>query len=191
MVLGKELRHDAERARRELAARAAAAAVAYRQGASRVFVLEDVLWGQEEAGSAIVQYWLERFGVPLSALELDQVTRSTRDEAVEGAARLDSNGLQRLLVFTSDYHVPRARSYFLSVLPSERVEVRAPSYALSLASEEEQTVISAAELTEAEWAFEQRAERRLTLASWALTVLPDAWAWRIEREVGRIYRRPT
>ena len=63
--------------------------------------------------------------------------------------------------------------------------------ALALASEEERAVIGAAELTEAEWAFEQRAERRLTFASWALAVLPSAWAWRIEREVGRLYRRPT
>jgi len=191
MVLGKELRHDPERARRELAARAAAAAVAFRQGALRVFVLEDVLWGQKEAGSEIVQCWLERLGVPPSALELDRATRSTRDEAVEGAARLDSSGLQRLLVLTSAYHVPRARSYFLSVLPESRVAVHAPSFALPLASEEERNIIEGAELTEAEWAFEQRAERRLTLASWALAVLPNTWAWRIEREVGRLYRRPT
>ena len=191
MVLGKELRRDPERARRELAARSAAAAVAYRRGAERVFVLEDVLRGQQHAGSQIVRECLLGLGVPERALDLDRVTRSTRGEAIEAAKRMERLGFRRLLVLTSAYHVPRARSYFWDLLGREQVSVRTPSYALRYATEEERAIIANAELSDEDWAYEQRVEARLSRAARFLGLLPASLAWKIEREVGRLYRRPT
>ena len=117
LILGKELRHFPERARRELKARSAAAAVALRaHGAQAAVSLEAPLAGQEDAGSAIVASFLGELGVPAERMVLDERTRSTREEAVEGARVADRLGWKRVLVVTSAYHVPRARRVFGDVL---------------------------------------------------------------------------
>ena len=69
LILGKELRRDAERARAELRARSAAAAVALRRGVAEVWTLEARLRGQAEAGSDIVRGYLGALGVPPERVE--------------------------------------------------------------------------------------------------------------------------
>jgi uncharacterized SAM-binding protein YcdF (DUF218 family) len=125
MILGKELRHHPDRARAELAARSAGAAVALRRGAQCVVNLEAPLKGQGEAGSQIVRRYLTELGVEPAQMLLAERTRSTREEALEGAALCRQKGWSRLLVVTARYHVERARQHFEEQLGS-RVLVTCP-----------------------------------------------------------------
>ena len=55
--------------------------------------------------------YLTELGVPADQMILQQTTRSTREEAIEGKAVADAQGWDRLLVITAVYHAPRARRH--------------------------------------------------------------------------------
>ena len=124
LVLGKELRRDPERARRELRARAAAAAAAVRAGAPFVATLEAKLAGQAESGADLVRAHLLELGVPEAQIVARSLTRSTREEAWLGAACFAEREVRRGLVITGRYHVERARRLFADA--AAPAEVHAP-----------------------------------------------------------------
>jgi uncharacterized SAM-binding protein YcdF (DUF218 family) len=162
MVLGKELLRDPERARRELMARAAAASVALRHGATAVFALEALLKGQERSGSRIVCEYLEQLEVPAGAVVAEERTRSTREEAWAAAELIESRGIGRLVVVTASYHVPRARMYFGRVMDPRRFEVVAPENFLQRSAGLEREWILAGTPAGEALEREERLERVLT-----------------------------
>lgn len=186
-VLGKELRRDRERALRELRARAAAASIAWREGARVVISLEAPLQGQEEAGSAIVASLLEELGVPREAMHLELVTRSTREEAVETLRVRRARGLGRLLAVTSAYHVPRARRYFEEVHGDGAV-VAPPEVLLDRANAQERRWILDGTPSPEAMADECRVEATLSTLSRLLAPLPAPVAWPLEVWAGGLWR---
>ena len=86
LILGKELRRDPCRGLAELKARSAAAAALLRLGVPVAVSLEAPLRGQLDAGSALVARLLAELGVEEGKLLAAQITRSTREEALEAAA---------------------------------------------------------------------------------------------------------
>ncbi|MDP6931651.1 MAG: YdcF family protein, partial [Myxococcota bacterium] len=188
MVLGKELRRDRERALRELWARCAAASVAMRRGVKWAVNLEAPLRGQQEAGSIIVQRMLTDLGVSENRIILDQVTRSTREEAVEGGRLLEERGWRRLLVLTTDYHVPRSRRYFEDVLGPGRVAVHAPTALLQGASPEERSHILAGVPSSGALRDERWVELLFGGFSRALGPLPRSLRWDVEVRAGALFR---
>ena len=187
-VLGKELRRDRARALSELGARSAAAAIAHREGARHVISLEAPLQGQEEAGSRIVARILGELGVPREVMHLEQTTRSTREEALGLRRVLAERGLERALVVTSAYHVPRARHYFYDVLGPERVDVRPPEVFLARASSRERELILSGVPTPETLAEECRIEARFLAFARALSPLPGPLRWELEVLAGGLYR---
>ena len=143
LVLGKELRHDPTRARRELQARCAAAAVALRQGAQVVATLEAPLRGQDISGSTLVVENLRALGVPAERIVQQQHSHSTREEAMLARTLAAAQGWRRLLVLTSAYHVPRARRIFLDHFAEGAVTLHAPEGFWRDASPEERAWIAA------------------------------------------------
>ena len=188
LVLGKELRRDPERARRELRARSAAAAVAWRGGARTVLTLEAPLRGQPDAGSAIVAAHLQHLGVPAAAVVCEARTRSTREEALRASALVSARGLGRLLVITSGYHVPRARRLLAEHFDAGALAVHAPTGFLRGATDEERVWIQAGVPAGAALAREERLERRLLWAAAALAWLPGPVRWAVEVQAGALLR---
>lgn len=131
VVLGKELRHDPERALRELRARAAAAAAVHRATGAAVVTLEARLRGQDATGSAIVRALLDELGVPADAVVHEDRTRSTREEIVRAAALARALGWGRVLLITARYHIPRVRR--LVADEGAGVAVHGPAAALRIA----------------------------------------------------------
>ena len=188
MVLGKELRRDRHRALRELRARSAAASIAFREGARGVVAIEAPLQGQEEAGSVIVLRFVTGFGVPAERVILDERTRSTREEAVEGLRVADEQGWERLLVVTSVYHIPRATRYFEEVMGRERVAVLPPEALLSRANAGEREAILAGTPQRDAMADECRVEALLSGLARALRPVPAPLRWDVEVWAGGLYR---
>ena len=188
LVLGKELRRDRPRALRELAARCTAAAIVHRQGAALVMNLEAPLQGQEEAGSVIARRLLLERGVPESRLYLERSTRSTREEAVRGARVARARGVRHLTVITSAYHVPRARAYFLDVLPPDQVLVACPERFLPLATPEERALLLAGAPDGEAMARECKVEALFLTFARALAPLPPEVRWELEVLAGGVYR---
>lgn len=186
LVLGKELRADPERARKELRARAAAAAAAVREGASFVATLEAKLRGQDQSGSALVAEYLAEFGVPKSQIVLGCLTRSTREEAMLGTSIFVERGVRRGLVLTAEYHVARARHLFSESLSP--VEVHAPSAVWRWATPAERLAITEGIPTAAARRAEAKAERLLGTLETVLFPLPLGLRSMVEVKVGAIWR---
>lgn len=189
LILGKELKRDRERALRELRARSAAAAAALRRGAKAIASLEAPLSGQAEAGSVIVARYLEQLGVSPEQMILQQTTRSTREEAIEGKAVADAQGWDRLLVITAVYHAPRARRLFEEHLGRDRVTVHSPQAMLRHATEQERRWIIEGDSPAAELTSELRIESVFSAAEQALMVLPARLRWSIEMQAAALLRR--
>lgn len=164
LILGKELRVDPERAHRELRARAAAASVAWRNGARFVGTLEACLRGQARPGSDIVCDYLRQLEVPEEAWVVDRHTRSTREEVVAAARLVQERNLRRLGLVTAAYHLPRARRYLRRLLPPSRAEVFTPESFLQRARGLEQRWIREGIPDATTMAEEGRVERLLSLS---------------------------
>lgn len=189
LILGKELRRDPERARRELRARSAAAAAAWRAGARFVATLEAKLRGQELSGSTIVIDYLRELGVPESAIVYANTTRSTREEAVEGAALFTQHGVRRGLVVTAKYHVPRAIRLFADV--GAPAAVHAPEALWRYANATERAWIAEGEPTDEVMADECRIEAVLSNLARALAPLPVPVRSKLEIAAGAWFRGVT
>jgi len=170
VILGKELRRDPERARRELRARAAAAAAALRAGAHRVATLEARLRGQPVSGAALVAEHLDELGVDPARVVRREQTRSTREEALLGAAWLWERGAHRGLVLTASYHVPRARRLFREA--GAAAEVHAPEALWRWATPQERRWIEAGTPDAAALRTEARTEALFGALEAALMPLP-------------------
>jgi hypothetical protein len=188
MILGKELRRYPERARRELAARAAGASVALRHGVPRVVALEAPLVGQDRAGSAVVCELLAELGVPADRVLRDERTRSTREEAVEARRLCLEQGWRRLLVLTAAYHGPRAFRQFEEALGPGRFALTTPSALLRGAGPAERAWIEAGEPDAQAWAEERRVERLLGAMAAGLAWLPAPLRWQVEVQAGALWR---
>lgn len=188
VVLGKELRRDRARALRELGARAAAAAVALRQGATAVATLEAPLSGQEEAGSAIVARALDELGVPTEHVIVAQITRSTREEAVESRYLAQAQGWRRIGVITSRYHLQRSQRIFDEVMGVGSAEVCEPIAFVSGASVNERALILRGEPSAGAMKAEASAEAILSGLAKTLRPLPRRAAWGIECWAGVLWR---
>ncbi|GDX83291.1 hypothetical protein LBMAG42_51020 [Deltaproteobacteria bacterium] len=182
LVMGKELRRDPERARRELRARAAAASAAVRAGASFVASLEAKLAGQDESGCDLMFDLLRELGVPEAAIVRASLTRSTREEAVLGTSLFEERGVQRGLVLTARYHVPRTRRLFREA--HAPAEVHAPEGLWRWANERERAWIREGEPDAAAMGAEGRTEALFSLLEGALRPLPVALAGMIEIRAG-------
>ena len=191
MVLGKELRRYPVRARRELRARAAGAAIALREGAKWVFSLEDCLRGQQLSGSRVVADMLREMGVPEHQMVLDERTRSTREEALEAARLCRERGLRRLLVLTAAYHVERARWYFDEAFPEGGAFVTTPETLIGKATPLERQAIREGIPDAAAWELERSSERLFAGLAYALSPLPHSLRWGLEVRIGALYRRAT
>lgn len=186
LVLGKELRRDPERSRRELHARAAAASAAWRHGARRIYTLEARLRGQEQSGSALVASYLAELGVPDEGIVTDDRTRSTREEVVEAGRRFRADGVSRALVLTARYHAHRAQRLF----DEEGVgaAVQTPEGMWRFANEAERALIAAGVPDAAALALEARTERLIGFLGVPLQPLPIAVRRAAEIRVGAILR---
>lgn len=187
LILGKELRRDPERARRELKARAAGAAAAWRAGAAFVATLEAKLRGQGASGSEIVRGYLLELGVPEAAIVVRDVTRSTREEAVEGTALFHARGVRRGLVLTARYHVPRARRLFADAGGAMAV-VHAPQSLWRFANAGERAWMEEGEPDERVMADECRIEAVLSVLARSLAPLPAPLRARLEIGAGAWFR---
>ena len=189
MVLGKELRGDPARARRELLARAVAAVVALREGARRVLTVEAKLRGQAESGSALVVTALLARGVQPAQIIQREQSRSTREEAMMAKMLCDEHKLGRLGVITAHYHLPRARALFEDHFSPGEVELFTPESFAQRATAVERALIVAATPTAPTLAAEGRAEAVLFTLARALRPLPDAARFAIEVRAGALLRR--
>lgn len=186
VVLGKELRRDPERARRELMARAAAAAAAIRGGATVVYTLEALLRGQADSGSAIVTRFLLELGVPRDQIVARDWTRSTREEAARASAMVREGGHRRALIVTAAYHVPRARRHFEDVCTLG--EVHSPEVMWRFANAGERAWISAGASGEEALGRERKAEIVLGGLANALAPFPRVVRHGIEIAAGVAWR---
>ena len=189
MVLGKELRGDPARARRELLARAVAAVVALREGARRVLTVEAKLRGQAESGSALVVTALLARGVQPAQIIQREQSRSTREEAMMAKMLCDEHKLGRLGVITAHYHLPRARALFEDHFSPGEFELFTPETFAQRATAEERALIVAATPTAPTLAAEGRAEAVLFTLARALRPLPDAARFALEVRAGALLRR--
>jgi hypothetical protein len=189
LVLGKELRRDPERARRELKARAAAASAALRAGAGWVATLEAKLRGQEASGAELVREFLLELGVPDARIVMRPVTRSTREEAVLGTALFEERQARRGLVLTARYHVARTRRLFGEA--SAAAEVHTPEALWRHANPREREWIAAGEPDEDTMAREAPVERVFGLLEGALRPLPVGMRNMVEIGAGVLWRGAT
>lgn len=186
VVLGKELRRFPERARRELAARSAAAALVQPLlgPPGRVLTLEAPLRGQAAAGSAIVVDELQALGVPDAVVLQRQASRSTREEALLTARLAAELGLGRVLVITSRYHLARAARIFEEVMGPEAVRCVTPEQVGAALGVDEASPhgqrIRAGCCDRAALREEAVSERVFGLFAWVLRPLPRRWRWGLE-----------
>jgi uncharacterized SAM-binding protein YcdF (DUF218 family) len=189
LILGKELRVDPARGRRELGARCAAASALWRHGASYVVNLEAKLRGQDESGSAVVRAMLAELGVPEAAIVLDDRTRSTREEAVEGGAKFLELGARRPVVVTARYHVPRARRLFADV--GVATAIHTPEAFWRFANDKERMWMAAGIPDEAVMRRECATEAVLSTLARVLSPLPASWRAALEIRAGAAWRGVT
>ena len=187
VVLGKELRRDPARGVRELRARAAAATIALRLGVPWAVSLEAPLRGQVDAGSALVARLMGELGAPSARLVRQEVTRSTREEAVQAARLARARGWSSLWVVTADYHRARAQRYF-DDLDGVVARVCAPDALVRWARPVEATWISEGHPDPRALAAEVRAERTFEMLGAALRPLPTRLRWRVEIAAGAALR---
>ena len=187
LILCKELQRDPPRARRELAARAAAGAVALRRGALFVATLEAQLANQSETGSAIVVAFLRDLGVPEDRLIVAEQTRSTREEVRAAADLLETHGADRLLAITSLYHVPRVRRYLADHLPEGAYGVYSPECFYRDATPQERAWIAAGAPSPETLEREGRVERRWLTGAAAFRLLPAPWRYRLEERLAQAW----
>jgi hypothetical protein len=187
-VLGKELRRDAERARRELAARSAGAALLFRRHGCAVLTLEAPLRGQADAGSAIVARLLRAHGVPDAAIEVAEESRSTREEIMALATRVRVRRWGHVLVLTSAYHVARSQRICDDVLGSGLARVLAPEALLAGAAPALAATIRAGVPVGAALARERAVERRLAVLAALLRPLPRRLRFGLEVAAGAAAR---
>ena len=187
MILGKELRNDPERARRELAARAAAASVALRRGAHWIAAVEARLKGQEQSGSSMVADLLAELGIPADQVVTEDHSRSTREEAIKAVHILNDRVAGTLCVITAAYHVPRVQRYFSQVLPQLRFHVTSPETFLPWANDTERAWIEAGTPTREVMAREGRTERLLSTLGEVASRVP--YGWRLEMAAAAWLRR--
>ncbi|MED5370037.1 MAG: YdcF family protein [Myxococcota bacterium] len=189
LILGKELRRHPVRARAELRARAAAASVALRQGAGFVANFEARLRGQERSGSELVRGMLLELGVPAEDMHLTQQSRSTREEAVLARDLVRDHGVERLLVLTAAYHLPRVRAYLGQTLPYGGWSVQAPEALLQHANDTERAWILEGIPDAQAWEQERWVERSFGVGAKALGVLPGRLGEDLEIGLGALFRR--
>lgn len=189
LILGKELRRYPQRARRELRARAAAASVALRLGASFVANLEARLRGQEQSGASLVAHDLRVLGVPEEQVLLQNQTRSTREEVVAARSLVREHAVERLLVLTAAYHLPRVRSYLQDAMPFGGWVVQAPEALIQHANAREREWIEAAIPDPQIFEQEAWAERGFGWGAKALSPLPRRLREGLEIRAGALFRR--
>ena len=185
-MLGKELRRDEPRARRELAARAAAAALLWRRHGCSVLTLEAPLRGQRDAGSVIVARLLAAHGLPASAVVAAEESRSTREELLALRRRVRMHRWSHVLIVTSAYHVARSQRICDDVLGSGLGRVLAPEALLAGAPSDLAVPIRAGVPSAATLELERRTERRLSMLAGALFPLPRALRFRVEVVAGAL-----
>lgn len=192
IVLGKELRQDPVRARRELRARAAAAALVRPRLAApgRVLTLEAPLRGQPQAGSVLVRADLADFGVPPGAVCARTDTRSTREEALGARRLLARAGLAGLVVVTAAYHQDRAARIFAEVLGVGQSWCCTPEGVVAALGGPPalRAAVAAAVPTAQTWAAEGRVERLFSGGARLLQPLPAALRWGLEVRAGALLR---
>lgn len=188
VVLGKEMRHEPERAMRELRARAAAAAAVHRATGATIATLEARLRGQARTGSQIVADLLSELGVSSTAVYREDQTRSTREEVARTLDLTAARSWKRILVVTARYHIPRVRRLFTDEIGATgrrapladrgdqraciHVAVHGPPAVLRCASEVERSWILAGEPSDATMRQECRAELVLSTLARAIQPLP-------------------
>ncbi len=176
IVLGKEMRHDPERALRELRARAAAASAVSRHTAATIATLEARLKGQHRTGSEVVADLLSELGADPSRVYREDQTRSTREEVARTLDLAISRRWTRILVVTARYHIPRARRLYadeLARLPTApTIAVHCPAALLRACNPTERAWILAGEPDAATMQRECRAELVLSTLARVLRPLP-------------------
>lgn len=191
IVLGKELRLRPDQARRELAGRAAAAALLHHQLGIPVLTVEGELRGASEPGSRMMQRLLTDLGVPPGAVVARSTSHATLIEVMTVRVCLRAMRVASAVAVTSAYHVQRAQRYFDSARrPTDvPVEVMAPETIAASAEAGRDgsplvrralDTIAVSGLTPAEIAIEMRTERILRAGGLLLTVLPRRIAYAIE-----------
>lgn len=191
LILGKEIRRDPDRARRELKARAAAATIAHRHlGLQAILSLEAPLRDQPRAGSQIVADDLKTLGVSRRACLFQQRSRSTREEAVLSREIVRQHRWRALLVITSSYHLARARWIFGEHFGCA-AQVCSPEVFADRARPQELRWIVRGIPSAAVMQREGRVERRLAGMASAIGWLPDRIRWEMEIAAGATLRAST
>jgi uncharacterized SAM-binding protein YcdF (DUF218 family) len=97
----------------------------YRAGkASRIIISGGNVFSQKglDSEAAYTAVLLEELGIPKSVITVEGISRNTRENAVETARLLRSQGLGPVLLVTNAFHMPRAVAVFRSagveVIPS-------------------------------------------------------------------------
>ena len=193
IVLGKELRLRPDQARRELAARTAAAAILHHRFGIRVLTVEGELSGAAEAGSQVVRRLLAELGVPSDQIVARSTSHATLVEVMTTRVCMRAMDARRAIAVTSGYHVRRAQHYFdaarrerdatVAVMAPESIVQRYASTRDELEREEIKRAadtIGRSGLTARELAIELRTERILRAGARLLSILPRRLAWAIE-----------
>lgn len=198
LILGKELRVDPARGRRELQARAAGAAALWRRAqrrgeAARVLTLEALMRGQDTSGSALVRTFLRELGVPDGAVHAEERTCSTREEVVRGLEllrALNPDPGAEMTILTARYHLARARRLFAEhgAPDGGPIRVIAPEALWRMATAQERAWMAAGVPDAAATQAEARQERILSLAEALIRPMPKGWRARAEIAAGRWWR---
>ncbi|RMG91472.1 MAG: YdcF family protein [Zetaproteobacteria bacterium] len=81
-----------------------------------------VFSGQDTPEGEVMVRWLARFGVPQERLHAENAARTTWENALRLRDMLEQRGIQRVMLVTSAYHMPRAvrafRAQGFDVLPA-------------------------------------------------------------------------
>ena len=186
LVLGKELRRFPDRARRELLARSAAAAVAWRTGGGVVLTLEARLRGQQRSGSELVCEHLRRFGVPSDRIVRRDLSRSTREEVILAHQEMRGRDLRSLLAITHDFHLDRVRGMLDALGISARTA--APTSMLRKADADQRAAILAAVPEPEVFAQERSSELAFSALAGLLWPLPRRVRWGLEVRAGALLR---
>lgn len=189
LILGKELRRYPQRARRELRARAAGASVALRGGARFVANLEARLRGQAQSGASLVAQDLAALGVAQDQVLLQNQTRSTREEVVAARELVREHAVERLLVLTAAYHLPRVRRYLQDAMPFGGWVAQAPEALLQHANAQERAWIEAAIPSPQVYEEEAFSEGAFGWGARALSPLPRRLREGLEIRAGALFRR--
>jgi DUF218 domain len=184
LVLGKELRLDAARGRRELMARAAAASAVHRATGCQILTLEARMRGQTQSGARLVCGLLEELGVPTAEVVAEERTRSTRAE-VQRLAQLFPG--EPVWLLTASYHQDRCRGLLVEA-GLRHSRVFRPEDFENLATEREKDWIVGGIPDAVVLEEEARREQLFSSAERLLRPLPLRLRSRIEVAAGEVYR---